>query len=360
MGKLAGAEKRLRNILIVGGAGWKNVGDDLIAKALKEWASSASHRVTVAGGPHPLEGDFDAKQVGIGGSLVARIRLGWHIARADYVLIGGGGLLDDRTPYFYRPFTRAATVCQLTRTRYAFAGIGVGPIRSEKSAEAYRLAVQRAETVYVRDRESRERLLATGLNRAPEIVPDPVLWDVNKLAGEPAQPRFDLAVNLRNWRSKDENRIGYDGPTNCEIIQTVAEAINNRHGREGRLALVSMSGHFGDDDSAMLEQLRHKLVSKNVTTYYDCALSEVQKALQGAATVLAMRLHACLVGFRSGRQVVGLAYDPKVTQQGKSLGFQTVPLDKTFTETGQSQVLEAFESAQAAGGLFPAPPLPWA
>lgn len=251
-------------------------------------------------------------------------------------------------------------LCRRTNTRYSFAGIGVGPLQDQGSKEAYRNAVDGAAKVYVRDYESKGRLANSGVRREIEVVPDPVLWGVDGMLAPAESTRYDMAINLRNWHTHQTPRKGYHGPTNDEIVVSVARAINDWVGPEGRVALVSMSGLSGDDDSTMLERLRAKLHTEHAQTYYGCTPSEAAEALESSALILGMRLHACLVGVRSGRKVVGLAYDPKVEQQGKSLGFPTVPLDVSFAVAGADSIIEALETASPTGGPVAGPALPWA
>lgn len=347
-----GKKRNPKSVLIIGGAGWRNVGDDLIASALRDWVASPGVSVKVAGGPHPhtlFEGGL-----GLAGTVKSRLRLAWEIFRADYVLIGGGGLLDDRSPYFYRPFTRAAYMCRLAGTRYAFAGIGVGPIQNDESRVAYRTAAQGADRVLVRDHASRDRLAACDVKRHIDITPDPVLWGAAEAAT--VQNEFDLAINLRNWHSDNDPKIGYQGPTDSAVLHSVAEAVNAEYGPDSKVALVSMSAQLGDSDSTMLRALQPMLQAKTETCF-DGAPDEVTRVIGSSKSVLSMRLHACLLGAKLGTRVIGLAYDPKVLQQARAVGFAAIPLDVAFSSDKILTELRAPRKGPAS--QFPAPELPW-
>lgn len=344
-----------KKVLILGGAGWKNVGDDLIAASLKEWASRDGARVRIAGGPHT---HCNAeKSLTLAGNIPSRIRLAWEILRSDYVLIGGGGLLDDRTQHFYRPFTRAAFLCRRVRTPYAFTGIGVGPIQNEESRSQYRAAAEGAHRVYVRDETSRDRLIASGVSRPIEITADPVLWGAMPLTESGGG--YDLAINLRNWHTEENPKVGYDGPTDHEVVTSVAKAVNSHFGPGSKIALVSMSGQRGDDDATILSKLE-PLLAGQTETFYSCEPAEAKRALSASTVVLAMRLHACLLGAQTGSKVVGLAYDPKVAQQGSSVGFDAVPLDRLFASEGGKQVSDLLGTPRRFHrNHFEAPAAPW-
>ncbi|MDE8585915.1 polysaccharide pyruvyl transferase family protein [Arthrobacter sp. NQ4] len=342
-------------VLILGGAGWKNVGDDLIACALKEWAGVDGATVKIVGGPFPHDNaEYGLK---LAGDARSRARLAWEILQADYVLIGGGGLLDDRMPNFYRPFTRAAFLCRLLKTPYAFAGIGVGPIQNEETKAAYRAAAEGAARVLVRDEMSRERLRASGVKRNIEVTPDPVLWGTTSPAE--SSRRFDLAINLRNWHTNENPKVGYDGPSDTEITHSVAKAVNEVFDVSRKIALVSMSGQPGDNDAAVLATLA-PMLNAETETFFDSTPAEVQTAISQASSVLAMRLHACLLGAKAGSKVLGLAYDPKVAQQGTTVGFDAIQLDGEFITTGANRISQMLRSREEVVRPALKPPLvPW-
>lgn len=321
-------------ILIVGAAGWGNVGDDLITLALKKWVEADGAEVLLAGGPHAFNGTRVA--IPLLGSTQSKLRLIWVILRAHYVIIGGGGLLDDRVPRFYRPFTRVAWICRLLARKYSFVGIGVGPIRSSDSASSYRRAANGAMHVLVRDDDSRGRLLAAGVRRRIDVVDDPVVWlqDGVPLLGDRAPatpPAYDLCVNLRNWKVFAGDEFTTLGTH--EILRVVAEAINESYAPEQKVALLSFSSLMGDDDSKVLEMLRPLLRSR-VETFYATSTDEVTNVIRLSKRMLSMRLHGCLIAASENVPVVGLAYDPKLAQQGARIGFASLRLTSDLTAQG--------------------------
>lgn len=331
-------------ILIVGAAGWKNVGDDLIAESIVEWVEGSGGRAQVVGGPY-AHVSGGSSPLFLSGKFADNLKVIGAVLACDYVVIGGGGLLDDRSPKFYRPFTRIAALCRLVRRKYAFVGIGVGPVQHEGTGKAYFNAVQGADRVLVRDTASKERLSDAGVTREVEIVNDPVLWTLEESSN--VGPNADLVVNLRNWHSEDDPRLGYAGPSNHDIVEAVAEAINATHGSGSHVALVSMSGIADDNDAVLLEELKPRLRA-TVTTHYTHSPQDVTSTVTGAKMVLSMRLHACLLGAAHRKKVVGLAYDPKVTAQSKVHGFTAVSLDPGFMARGKEALREALVAATVA------------
>lgn len=78
-----------------------------------------------------------------------------------------------------------------------------------------------------------------------------------------------------------------------------------------------------------LEALAGKLAAQ-VGRIYSGRPGEIEAAVTSAAAVLSMRLHLSLLAVAHGVPVGGIAYDPKVAQQGDMHGFPTTPLDAGF------------------------------
>ncbi|BFM23121.1 polysaccharide pyruvyl transferase family protein [Microbacterium sp. che218] len=314
----------MKRVLLVGAAGWGNVGDDLIGRSLTDWAKFAGYAVDVAGGP--LESSLMKIDYAMQGSLRSRISLALAILRADVVLIGGGGLLDDRLPNFYRPFTRVARLASLFKKPYSFVGIGVGPIHDPASLESYASACAGARAVMVRDAESADRLKKASGALNVTIVPDPVLWGGSERV-EVHEGSFECAVNLRNWSPGASESHG--ALSTSAALPVIAEALRGLPAG-ARVGLFSMSSLRDDDDLEVLEQLA------SLVPDLDCVLipadaASIEKAIAASKRVVSMRLHGCLLSVRRGVPVLGIAYDAKIAQQGRVLGFRTVNLDMSLT-----------------------------
>jgi polysaccharide pyruvyl transferase WcaK-like protein len=325
----------LTRILLVGASGWGNLGDDLIADRIVQRLSAQGDEVVVAGGPHRL--GVMAPQVILGGSPRHRARAIWEAMRSDEIHIGGGGLFDDRDERQYRTYVRAARLAWMLRKPYRLVAVGVGPIRRPTTAAAYRWVFDHAASATVRDAASRARIVQAGSARPPEVVWDPALWSPEPLAH--IGPSHDVLVNLRGWEWGERAEAPAAVPTRA-VIDAVAEALNKRYPPEASIGLASMSTLAGHDDSQPLELLASRLHSR-LTRYYGGDLARIDEAVAAAHLVLSMRLHLCLLGVARGVPVAGLAYDPKVSQQGAVHGFRTLELDNSFTGDAVSELLDA-------------------
>jgi len=334
----------MKRVLFVGAAGWTNVGDDLIALRLREWAAARGASSRLVGGP-------DVGSVGPGvtlsGSLRSRVGVIREVARADWTLIGGGGLLDDRRPNFYRPFTRIAHVARSLQRPYGFIGIGVGPVRSSATARDYRSALLHASFIHVRDDESKKRLTDIDVPESSIAVSgDVVTWQRSNENEHREDVKYDLAINLRQWEySSDPGAV-------ANIARSLASVVTS-HGL--RVALFAMSGMEDDDDR---EALRPLFERAQIVVGPEQALA-VEKTIAQSRAVISMRLHGCLIAASMGRPVVGIAYDPKVAQQADRLGFRSLDL----AEAGargiiEPAILDAL-AAESRDALTEPPSAPW-
>lgn len=316
----------LAKVLIVGGAGWGNVGDDLIAHRIVNRVLEGGNEATVAGGPNMANFPAGVRKVSMSGSRLDRLRLVWEIARSTQVVIGGGGLFDDRVPNFYRPFARVAQLSSALRKPYVVKSVGVGPIRRQGTADAYRRVFDRATSASVRDVASRQRVLDAGARTAPDIEDDPALWPI-RISRERSH-QFDLVVNLRNWELGERSE---ERPTKStdDIVSAVATAINSRYGPHGRVCLVSMSTLDGDNDATALDKLAARIAC-HTTRVYSGRVDDVEDAIAGARAVLSMRLHLALLAKVYDVPVAAVAYDVKVSQQGERHGFPAAALTSEF------------------------------
>lgn len=343
-------DSNLDQILIVGAAGWQNTGDDLLAAELRDYVADNGHRSRLVGGPRVRAID-EVDGLEMGGSIRERFALVRAIARSGGVLIGGGGLLDDRRTLFYRPFTRAAAVARVFRVPYAFVGVGVGPIRSARTARNYRCAVRGARRTLVRDQESAERLIEIGCAAEDiEVVGDPVTWRSRRSS---SQRTYEWAVNLREWEpsSMDEGFM-FDAERVTEnIARRLAEVVDEND----RVVLVSMSELKGDDDRVALERLR--LAAGHPEWPIVSGLDVASRTLEDSRNVLSMRLHGCLVAARAGARVLGLAYEPKVVQQARRVGFVSLSVEDAAKPAPLREAIASMREAQDSSGSSPVWPL---
>jgi len=180
-------------LVIAGYYGFGNAGDELILLALiRKLRTENSETIITVLSADPAE---TARSFGV--QAVDRWRP-WCWVRplmdADRFILGGGGLLQETTgPWnylYYLALLVAARICGCTTEVYA---IGVDPISRKWNRFCTRFVLHHwTDSLSVRDMDSREALVASGVRSDISIVRDPVF----DLGTVPSDNRGAMALAL--------------------------------------------------------------------------------------------------------------------------------------------------------------------
>ncbi len=303
--------------LLSGYYGFGNLGDEALLQVIVErlrgrWPSCEID--VLSGDPPGTERDYGVEatpRMDFG-----RVRAA--IDRADVVLSGGGGLLQNATSLrsllYYGGVIRTAV--RAGKPTMVFAQ-SVGPLDFWGRAVVRNFCRGLAGAT-VRDERSRT-LLASLLPDVPvERVADPVfLFDPG---GEP----LDLAaeglgvdeapfviVSVRRWNGADAT------------AQALASAVDRLAGRYGaRVGFLPLGGP--PDAEAATAVIRRCASAPMLLPDY--RLGQAAQVIGRASLVIGMRLHALIIAARLGVPFLALPYDPKVSALLEDLRYPARPL----------------------------------
>ena len=304
-------------VLISGYYGFGNLGDeallDVIVGRLRELVPAAAIEVLSA----------TPRRTAAAYGVEATPRWEWRsvraaIRRADVVLSGGGGLLQNATSLrsllYYAGILREAV--RLKRKTMIFAQ-SIGPLNMLGRLLVRRLC-RGATRATVRDERSRA-LLANLLPETPvERTADPVfLYDAASapadLAAEGLGPESG-AYAIVSVRKSVGLRDG------ASVLARAIDRLADRHGV--RAAFLPLGGA---GDAAVATDVIRACASAPVLLP-ECALPKAAAMLRGARVVIGMRLHALVLAARYGVPFLAIPYDPKVTALCEDLGYRLPPL----------------------------------
>ncbi|HEV3089855.1 MAG TPA: polysaccharide pyruvyl transferase CsaB [Candidatus Cybelea sp.] len=240
------------------------------------------------------------------------------IRRADVVLSGAGGLLQNATSLrsllYYAAILREAV--RAGRKAMIFAQ-SIGPLDM-----VGRLVVRRfcagVDRATVRDARS-ARLLAELLPRTPvERTADPVfLYDLpestDDLSAEGLGPESGPYAVVSVRKAADFR----DGP---QVVARAVDRLAQRHGV--RAAFLPLGGA---NDAAISTDVIRRCASAPVLLP-ECSLAKAAAVLRGARVVIGMRLHALVLAARYGVPFLAIPYDPKVSALCEELQYPLAPL----------------------------------
>jgi polysaccharide pyruvyl transferase CsaB len=341
-----------RRIVISGFYGARNTGDEMILRSMIDGVCKerkdiqfivASEEPTNVERVHACPAfqrrDMSAMDAEMSVATAAVLGGGglWH----DYTFKRSGGSLSlfSNTAISLAGFGKLLILSRIYgRPAHAF-GIGVGPLRNPQAKQLLRLLGEATQTIVVRDRESKALLEEIeGWQLPVKYVPDMVYSldldnsRVPSIIREISNECPIVTVNLRPWPFKKES-----------LEYHVARALEHV-ARTHDCALVGIPLRAKHDEEtlkrvfAMIRIPRPSLVL-DWTEHFE----ELFGTIQASRALLAMRMHACLLGHRLGVPTLGIAYDPKVEQHFKELGTEerALPYNATVDDlvTGLTQVL---------------------
>ena len=305
-----------RTVLVSGYFGAHNRGDDVIVTALlAELSRTENSRVIMATPEAPAA----IRVYGLPAiDRLDAVTCNRWASIASAVLLGPGGLWDDYSISTVQGF--AGTISGAPRSpahlvqlpllvrghggRFLGVGLGAGPLRDQDSQAAVRLALELADSVGVRDPESRDLLAGLLPEAADRLVLSPDLGWAAPVPEAGLQPRWVpdgpyLAINLRPWE---------DGSAQRRLWDAVVDFAAQRG-----LGVVAVP--MQPVDEALMEPwlksaAEEGLLVSLMPTTADHA--EFMSTLRGAEALVAMRLHANLLAHSAGTPAVGLSYHPKV------------------------------------------------
>ena len=358
----------MNGLLIIGGSGFSNRGDDAILCGMLAQLRAGGDAAGDGGGRGRSS---PALLAPVGARVLTyddRAGLARAIEDADLVIIGGGGMLydvdyDANLVRFLSDPPDRQWLYELPKLASAGAGggsagdgirAGAGPLVSESARKMARFLGESLQALTVRDQASVELLIECGLSPAwVQVAPDPAVM-VEAGAPEAAQqwveaqglaglPRPWIGFNLRPWfrflgsESAREEKM-------AAVVSAVAAAARELRARRGATVVLLPFQKLYDDDAAVLAQVQGEGI---VMAELPAQPAEIVGALGQLDLVVGMRMHSLLLAAAAGTPGVALSYAPKVTATAEALGMP-VHLVEEVTAEALGGLLRA--GARGAGG----------
>lgn len=308
-------------ILLTGFYGHGNLGDELIMKTIVDTVTArwSNARFTIA----TVNATYIEKRYGLAAVSLKDVAATARIAdQTDVALLGGGGLWHDYT--FAKAggvrvlfdgsaasiggYARPAIMAKGHGATFHVIGLGVGPLTDPQARAFVKFIGDQTDTIMVRDKTSAAILKSIdGWSNAVSVAPDLVyaldLSSTPSLKTPPGRRR--LVLNLRPW-------TGVDMDAFLDRLAQVLRPILDEHPHD----VICLPMQLGAaHDTRILADFMTRMGDCPGTVFqWDGDLDAALALIKSADAVVAMRLHACLLAHRFGVPVVGLAYDPKVTE----------------------------------------------
>lgn len=306
-------------IIIGGYYGAGNLGDELLLGLLIGWLRAAQHDVAVL----TLDACHTREQHG----CIAIDRNDFpavlqQFSEADACILGGGGLFQDHdrftiadlNAYPAPGISYYAQLCLLARQfeiPYLLFAMGVGPLRTDDARTITREIFQHATFISVRDQASATLLEHIGVTAPVALCADPGwlmpppkrinLWQrFPQLAG-----RRIVVVVPREWPFAD----GWQVP----LVQGLTQLV------EKGWAILWLPFQKSQDDE-VVERLSTRLDQRALQLITQCdSPEEAGQIIAAADALIAMRLHALVMGVNNKTPTAVIEYDAKMAAISKAI-----------------------------------------
>lgn len=298
--------------LLCGYYGEHNLGDDALLHTVLQQLPSGCKPLVTAADQQQVQQLFAVSTCDRRSLPAALLALN----RCDALVFGGGSLLQDSTSFgsliYYGALISEA---RLQGKPVLLWGQGLGPLRRRRSRALVRILLSQVQQASWRDGESSRLAIELGRPAGDPIGTDPV-WSF------PPQPwRGSGGPIVLAWRPTPL----LQGRAWLPLLEALASLAISQQ-RE----LLWLPFHRGQDrgllsrlhsEGLMPEGLAERSRELDVSTP-----QEAMEVAAGAGLLLAMRLHALILGSLAGAPCAALSYDPKVAAAAAGLGCPCVDL----------------------------------
>lgn len=301
-----------KRFVLSGYFGFKNFGDEAILSVLVAKLREYGHKITIISSDTKYT---KSKFRFVRSVYTFNIRdLIGAIAKSDFLISGGGSLLQDTTSFkslIYYLFVIFMGL--IFGKKVIIFAQGIGPISNPVGQFLTGFLLRFCTYVSVRDVKSQELLKKWGVNS--ELLCDPIF---STMIPE-VQKEKRVAVQLRNCATMNEDFID-------RLAQSVVTSFPDY-----------MIDIYSFQDTLDLEVCNKferavRLLNSDIRTTLFSGLTDEQTVSNIAKSefMVAMRFHALIVGLLAGVKVLGINYDIKVEKLAKEFGFPLIGLKKSF------------------------------
>lgn len=290
----------MKTVVISGYYGFDNLGDEAllasIIRALRDKVPELNI-VVLSAKPEKTCSLYDVEAVDRWNPLAVVKAL----KSADLLISGGGSLLQDVTGRMTIPYyVGVVWLAKMLKTPVMLYAQGIGPVNGSFGRFLVRWIINKTDSITLRDSASARLLREIGVCRPPvEITADPVFgWCGGDREISPSEkPRVGIFV--REWKGIPAYKIAVAG---------LADYLCD-NGREAVFIPMQFPA-----DIAPIYEIAGMMKHQPVIIERDMDFSRLIGLVNAMDLVIGMRLHALIIATLCGVPMVGLSYDPKVSE----------------------------------------------
>jgi polysaccharide pyruvyl transferase CsaB len=319
-----------KSAILVGYYGAGNLGDEAIRQAIEQGAAARGWRIDHVAVRRDLD---DPRAVRFRRSPLAYLRA---IARANLVVLGGGGILKDEGLGLPLELLATTLAARILRRPVAILAVGVGPFYSRVGRGLVALTARLATSRSVRDGDSLATLRSMGVEAT--VVADPVFSlaavpaPEGRAADDPAGRT--LLICVRPWF----HNAGHNPASMTRLVEALTAAVEDALRAEWRVRLVSL---YWPRDHELAVELARRAGGRVEVDDAPLSWEELLAAVAQSEAVLTMRFHGLVAAIVQRRPAIAIAYEPKVAALAELQGTARVDPSSPNLETDLREALAA-------------------
>jgi polysaccharide pyruvyl transferase WcaK-like protein len=257
--------------------------------------------------------------------IIGIVRASRHLINMDYMIVSGGGQLDDYWGgAWHHPYTLLlwGVLCRLRNVKYLFVSVGAGPLDSSMSKRLVRWALSLASYRSYRDQDSKNFIERCGFFRRNDMVyPDLAFsLDISQIHCDDSQGQGKaLTVGIGPmiyfkpgaWPQQDQEVYetylkklalftAWLVQNNCNVLFFTGEAIADRP------VITELKN--------ILQQMGINPSSKQIIEEPINTVDDLMGQLARTDLVIGSRFHGVLLSLLINKPVIALSYHSKITE----------------------------------------------
>ena len=289
----------MKKIFLVGYYGYKNVGDELLLYEISNFLKKCEDLEISA---LSIDSKYTTKKYDVNGiSRLKNFSLIKHISNVDFVVYGGGSILQDITSskslYYYLGIL---LIAKFFRKKVIFLGNGFGPIIREKNKILLKNILKMVDLAISRDDETFKNFKQFGIKNVFNGVDCAFLNTfVNEKNDNNILDKYNLVeneyiiVSLRNWINVDK------------FIDVLKKIFDTKF-LEYKIVFISMK--FPEDKIIIDKNFEEN----NRFIYVNEDVEGLLELFSKSKMTIAMRLHSLILSGIFKKPFLAISYDPKV------------------------------------------------
>lgn len=345
----------MKKIIVIGSFGCGNKGDDAILDGLRNVLEGRCKLIPTSGTYGGIDALFQSHTeympLRLNEGFSVRVlfsavqfllRYSFKLPHADAVIIGGGSLIHDLTPYNLPFYFLLQKIAGFRKVPVYYIGVGAGPLRSQKAKKKLKRYLNKSSGVLVRDPVDYRLLQSIGvkhmvLSADTAFAGQTGGCDVRGILGENGMAPHDyIVVTACQWFESanfwHRERMDFEQKT-----VHLKKSIENIHRvTNKKIVFLPTVMH----DFTLGEKLKGYIASDwfvLLSDHYNCR--EMAAIIENSYFVYGMRMHSIIFAVRAGVPFIAVIYDEKVRHLAKRIGMEDFVLD--FQDIGTDRLEQA-------------------